>query len=235
MTGHELCAELRAVHEKFANEAAVRHPDDGRGVEYLLARHLPELMGVPNLFRARPRVASWRNGTLVVLHGNLSHNPTDYIIYGRSITNYAETLSEISRTVVAASAWLRTSPQHRVVLVAQFQGYGLSILAAVAIHCDMTTHRATLPASMCGRVPPRLLHDVLSLVHGRDRLVAAFVCKTWRRATCDFALPVTDDDVRAWVAPRLDELQGALPSYAPTVTDVTAVWMFATRWLQGYD
>jgi hypothetical protein len=232
----ELRTELETVRAELAAEVAARHPDDdGRGVAYLLSRHLPELTGVSSLCTVKPPVASWRNGTLVVAE-SAPANSLDHIIYG-SVTSWtcdmSTMLTKVSHAMVEASESLRASPHRRVVLVRDFRRDGPILLVGVAIHHDMATYRAALPTSTCGPVAARLLHDVLSLMHGRDRLVAAFVCKGWRRATCDFELPVTNDDVRIWVAPRLDEMKTALPQHVPTELDVTVIWMLTKRWLRG--
>jgi hypothetical protein len=153
----------------------------------------------------------------------------------RLLTLDNDSLTFIHGIVVTASAWLRASPHHRVVLVRDYGvAVGAPLLAMAAIRCDVEACRATrAPATHHDPVGAQLLHDVLSTLHGRDRRLAGHVCMTWRRAACDPLLPVADDDVRAWTAPCLAEMKRWIPYFTPMAVEVKAIWIFTKRWLQG--
>jgi hypothetical protein len=219
--------EWSAILAEMVADVATRRPHE----EIMLAsdierRDLPELTGVPDICSPPSHlVAAWRNGTLAAMRSGYTLLPTDHRILPSA------SLDETCRRVVRAATWLGQSPHHRVIAI-QEDLAGTSILAllvSVAISCNVAACKSARLSDVQAPIPAPLLHDVLSALHGRHRRTAGHTCTAWRRAACDFQLPLTVDDLRAWSAPHLAELKRAVPLYMPTATDVALVWMVTKR------
>jgi hypothetical protein len=219
----DLTAALSAAHAEMMAEMTAKHPDH----RYITTRNLGELTGVPDICDEPP--TTWRNGTLALVRfGHQHHLEREHRIdlYGGLDSQY--------ESIVKAASWLQESSQRRVITdKISGETFAAMTLVTVATCCDIRAWQTSAVPDCLGPLPDQVLHDVLSSLHGRDRRVAGLACRAWRRAACDFQLPVTADDVRAWFAPNLVEMKRAVPHSSPTVMDVQKLWMMTKRWLQS--
>jgi hypothetical protein len=229
-------AVVKVRHDFLTVANARFHRGPSETDHEFVERHLSHVTGIPNVRASSGRYAAFRNGTvLIIRHGFPLENDTDLRVEWVVPWNIE---SEVARSrvdnlhdqVVRAAAWLRASPRNRVI---QFMHCNEAIVVTLLlIYLDILDHREA-PAATSVVVSPPLLDAVLSTLHGRDRRTAAQVCRQWRRAACDAMLPLTNDDVRAWVAPRLTEVKEASSVVIFSKEGVEVIWGLTRHWLGG--
>jgi hypothetical protein len=146
------------------------------------------------------------------------------------------TMQLLHSHVVATTNWLRASPEHRAVVVRDLTDSARCNTVGIIlawIHLEVQLARARVAVGQTSPVAAAVLHDVVSALHGRDRLVAGAVCRAWHAATHDALLDVDDVDVRAWVGPRIAEMVRVQPEFTCTTTAVEILWALTRYWLSG--
>jgi hypothetical protein len=234
----ELCDAVASVHAHFRAAVAERHVNTrGWSAELFTRQHLAEVTGIPEL-RVEPYrdAVGLRGDTLLVVSPSWISQGTDFFVSGCDIPlSFNQVTADMTvalRTKIRnAARWLQASP-HRRVFFRTYQGRNHSLVVVLVwIYVDMREPQRRTTASTSP--PPQLLHDVMSTLHGWDRRRAAAVCVAWRTAASDVLLPVAEDDIRIWLAPRIAELHRCCPSVEYTEIDVALLWALTRYWLAG--
>jgi hypothetical protein len=221
----DVVAAYQTVYREFVADLRDRFPRDTRG-EYALPDRLAELTGISCLNEALLPLAVLRGGRILVVKPGFPLQSRDGLLFKNSAVD------TICRDAVSAAAWLRESPERRVIV--QEGPWCLTYVVALGVLLDVRMERASrLPPSAHQQVGPTLLHDVMSALHGYDRRIAGLVCTTWRVAACDVMLPVEKADVTAWLEPRIAELKRMLPEVALPTDGVLVAWTLTRHWLGG--
>jgi hypothetical protein len=232
--------DIRRIQDGFLAEATRRFPrnlfdDDGTFVR----RNLHALTGLPDIWSPRAPIPL-RGGRYLITDSRCLpfHVTLDFAVdWFWNETDVAKRSNGFSYLIheraANAIAWLRASPENRVVA----DSHDAIDIVTVWVYADIVSSRLA-PLVVTGSRPSpsisaSLLHDVLSTLHGRDRRVAATVCTAWRAAAVDALLPVTDDDVRAWIGPRIAEMLRAYPPFTCNDTALAFLWGLTRWWLQG--
>jgi hypothetical protein len=220
-----------AAWRELLDEAATRFKgcDDvgAVGVVTLLRDNLTELTGIPQ--QSCVSVAL-RGGTILIVRKEFHLlTATDQAMdIARVESNWEE---DVYRGVVSSASWLREKHQNRIVCFETDRAYELAIVA-LNVYLDIRQRRDL--RLLASSVPSVLLHDVLATLHGCDRRVAGLVCRAWAAVSCDPMLPVDKSDVTAWLAPRVVEVQRALPTSFPLTTySAVTAWAWTRHWLGG--
>jgi hypothetical protein len=206
----------------------------GVDTDVLLDDNLGKLVGIPHLDDTSARILTTvRGGRIAIVTSGFPLQSTDRsmsICHSGRLSPWEDVLY---RSVRAAASWLETSPRNRIVSVRSEPG---ALLATIALNVclDIRQRRALQRVAQDATVPSDLLDDVLATLHGRDRRIAGLVCRQWAAAACDGLLPIDGSDAGAWVAPRIVELQRALPDAPPhRAYDVVTAWAWTRQWLGG--
>jgi hypothetical protein len=201
--------------------------------------NVAEVTGIPEL-APRGTAVALRSGTLLVTYSGWVWQLTDRLIGGgaceMTVTEWwgdptRQLLDDLRSVIVANAAWLRELPQRRRIYVnAQRRSEILLVMLWLFLDIgDVRGARVGQPSS----VPPHVLHDVMSALHGYDRRGAGQVCTAWRRAAIDPLLPVVDADLVSWIRPRVAELKRVHSLFGPTKTAVQILWGLTRYWLAG--
>jgi hypothetical protein len=243
MSDMPVCQAVAAVHAEFLAEATARFPrqipfgGDGSFVE----DHLDELTGIADLRTTSQCRAVTCNDRILIVGPRWSWNnqrATDRWLFNSAWVSGKlaadESVLPLPSMITREAHWLQLAPQNRIVLD-NSKWHDEILVVMVWVRLDVLDARARRPSPSEHRaaVSPPLLHDVMATLHGYARRVAGTVCKTWLAAAHDVHLPVTNDDVRAWVEPRIADVKRAYPPFVFNVRGVEILWVLMRYWLEG--
>jgi hypothetical protein len=234
---------LRRVEDDLLSQATRQFPrPDGIADAAFVERHLADLMGLPNLWATSWTLTTARGETFVIVDSLAPPQQRQLLPTDRGLDfTFSDrfglrkgNMEHLRHELKEATDWFHASPSNRVVTDTIFHNEMAILMAWVRL--DITVERSADQAvvvSAVGSLPANLLHDVVSVLHGRDRRITRDVCRSWRRAASDSLLPVDDADVRAWVVPRFVVMTRAYPKFAPTKLSVEMLWALTRYWLEG--
>jgi hypothetical protein len=229
-----LLDRFRHTQREFLHQALVRFPsrDPTGPLDDFVEEHLADLTGLPNLWPTSWVLATWRGMTFVIVTEWPPLLETDLRVDSRFTTRIEHNdMDCLCANIDEAARWVRESPADRRIVAHHLFGNAIFIVM-VWVYVDMLIERS-VTSDTVGVLPSMLLHDVLSELHGRDRRVAASVCRAWQRGASDSLLPVDDSDVCAWTVPRVAELARVYPSFSPTGATIVLLWTVTRYWLEG--